>query len=125
MKLIFKKLKENAVIPHRATAGSAGFDLSACIDNPITLLPGQICSVSTGLAVQPECGDAALLIFPRSGLASKHGVSLANCVGVVDIDYRGEILVPLINHGSKSFTVENGMRIAQLVVTPVIIPEIS
>lgn len=123
MKLKLKKLRENAVIPSRATSGSAGFDLCAAIDSPVTIKSGEIRLVPTGLSAQPDEENVALMIYPRSGLSSKYGVSLANCVGVVDSDYRGEICVPLINHGKSAFTVECGMRIAQLVVTPIIIPE--
>lgn len=80
--------------------------------------------IPTGISAAPDSENAALMIYPRSGLASKHGIALANCVGVVDSDYRGEIKVPLINHGKESFTVTHGMRIAQMVVTPVLLPEI-
>lgn len=125
MKLTFKKLKDNAVVPSRATSGSAGLDLCACIESAVEIMPGEISVIPTGLSAEPEAIDAALMIYPRSGLASKYGIALANCVGVVDSDYRGEICVPLINHGRTTFTVENGMRIAQLVVTPVILPEIE
>ncbi len=123
MKLKIKKLKENAAVPMRATTGSAGMDLSACLDGDIVIEPGEIKMIPTGIAAEPDTNEAALLIYPRSGLSSKHGISLANCVGVVDSDYRGEICVPLINHGNESFHVTPGMRIAQLVVTPVILPE--
>lgn len=123
MKLKLKKLRENAVIPSRATSGSAGLDLCAAIDSPITIESGEIRLIPTGLSAQPDEENVALMIYPRSGLSSKYGVSLANCVGVVDSDYRGEICIPLINHGKSAFTVECGMRIAQLVVTPIIIPE--
>lgn len=125
MKLIFKKLNDNAIIPTRATFGSAGFDIYACTDTPITIDSGKIAIVPTGLSAQPDSNDTALMIYPRSGLASKYGISLANCVGIVDSDYRGEICIPLINNGSEAFTIENGMRIAQLVVTKVLIPEIE
>jgi dUTP pyrophosphatase len=124
MKLIFKKLRKNAVIPVRATSGSAGADLCACLDEPVTISAGETVLIPTGLATEPELREVALLIYPRSGLASRYGISLANCVGVVDSDYRGEICVPLINNSRSAFTVEHGMRIAQLVVTPVIFPEI-
>lgn len=124
MTLKIKKLNENAVVPHRATSGSAGLDLSACIDTDITIEPGEIKLIPTGLSAAPDNENCALMIYPRSGLASKHGIALANCVGVVDSDYRGEIKVPLINHGKDAFTVTQGMRIAQLVVTPVLLPEI-
>lgn len=125
MKLIFKKLRDNAVIPSRATPGSAGLDLRACIDKPVIINPQTITVIPTGLAAQPDSAETALLIYPRSGLAHKYGISLANCVGVVDSDYRGEICVPLINNGKSPFIVENGMRIAQLIVSPVFLPEIE
>ncbi len=125
MTLKIKKLNENAVIPQRATKGSAGLDLSACTDTDIIIAPGEIKMIPTGISAAPDCENAALMIYPRSGLASKHGIALVNCVGVVDSDYRGEIKVPLINHGHESFTVTNGMRIAQIVVTPVLLPEIT
>ena len=124
MKLFIKKLRENAAIPERATPGSSGLDLYACIDHPITINAGMTVIIPTGLSAKPQIDDTALLIYPRSGLASRYGISLANCVGVVDSDYRGEICVPLFNHGNTPFTVEPGMRIAQLVVTPVIFPDI-
>ncbi len=125
MKIKFKKLKSEAVIPSRATAGSAGLDLCACIDSPVVIEAESIAVIPTGLAAEPDRTDIALLIYPRSGLSSKYGISLANCVGVVDSDYRGEICIPLINHSKSSFTVEKGMRIAQLVAAPVVIPEIE
>jgi dUTP pyrophosphatase len=102
MKLFFKRLNKNAVIPERATSGSAGIDLCACIDSPIVIESGEIALIPTGLSAQPENTDVALMLYPRSGLASRYGIALANCVGVVDSDYRGEICVPLINHGKKS-----------------------
>lgn len=125
MKLTFKKLDERAVIPARATAGSAGMDICACLDGPVILAPGEIRLIPTGLTAQTDEADVALLIYPRSGLSSRFGVSLANCVGVVDSDYRGEWCVPLINHGKEPFTVEHGMRIAQLVPTRVLFPDIE
>lgn len=125
MILSFKKLRKNAVIPKRATSDSAGLDLCACVDEPVTIPAGEIRIIPTGLAASPENKETALLIYPRSGLSSKYAVSLANCVGVVDSDYRGEICVPLINQGKSAFTVEYGMRIAQLIVSPVIFPEVE
>ena len=91
--LKIKKLNENAVVPAQATAGSAGMDLSACLDNDVIIAPGEIKLIPTGLAAAPDTDQCALLIYPRSGLASKHGISLVNCVGVVDSDYRGEIKI--------------------------------
>ncbi|MCR4795478.1 MAG: dUTP diphosphatase [Ruminococcus sp.] len=125
MKLTFKKLNPKAVIPSRATAGSAGLDLCACLDEPVTLEVGEIKMIPIGITAQPDCDDIALLIYPRSGLSSKFGVSLANCVGVVDSDYRGAWFVPLINHGKEPFTVEHGMRIAQVIPTRILMPEIE
>lgn len=125
MKLTFKKLSENAVIPSRATKCSAGMDICACLESPVTLECGEIKMIPTGLTAMSDCDDVALLIYPRSGLASKHGIALANCVGVIDTDYRGEWFIPLINHGKQPFTVENGMRIAQLIPTKVLFPEVE
>lgn len=125
MKLTFKKLDERAIIPSRATPGSAGLDICACLDSPVTLEPGDIKMIPTGLTAMPDSADIALLIYPRSGLSSKYGVSLANCVGVVDSDYRGAWFIPMINHGSTPFTVEHGMRIAQLIPTRILMPDIE
>ena len=125
MKLTFKKLSENAVIPTRATSGSAGMDVCACLDEPVVLAPGEIKMIPTGLTAQPDCDDIALLIYPRSGLSTKYGIALANCVGVIDSDYRGEICVGLINQSNRSYTVNPNDRIAQMVIMPVCIPQID
>ncbi|MBR6967196.1 MAG: dUTP diphosphatase [Ruminococcus sp.] len=125
MKLTFKKLDPKAVIPSRATPGSAGLDLCACLDSSVTIAPGEIKMIPIGITAQPDSDDIALLIYPRSGLSSKFGVSLANCVGVVDSDYRGAWFVPLINHGSAPFTVEHGMRVAQMIPTRILMPDIE
>ncbi len=125
MKLIFKKIDEKAIIPSRATEYSAGLDIYACLDEPVVLESGEIKMIPTGLTAMTDCNDVAMLIYPRSGLATKYGISLANCVGVVDSDYRGAWFIPLINHGKQPFTVEHGMRIAQLVPTKVLFPEIE
>lgn len=125
MKITFKKLDEKAVIPSRATAGSAGLDIYACLDSPVTIEAGEIKMIPTGLTAEPDENDVALLIYPRSGLSTKYGVTLANCVGVVDSDYRGAWFIPLINNGKFPFIVENGMRIAQLIPTRILIPEIE
>lgn len=118
-----KKLKENAILPKRATEGSAGADLYACIENPVTLKSGEHTVIPTGIAIAVEKGYAAL-IYARSGLAIKHGIGLLNAVGVVDSDYRGEVCVGIINQFSEEYTIEPGERIAQLVITPVITEEI-
>jgi dUTP pyrophosphatase len=125
MKLTFKKLDPQAVIPSRATPGSAGLDLCACLEAPVVLAPGEIKMIPIGITAEPDSDDIALLIYPRSGLSSKYGVSLANCVGVVDSDYRGAWFVPLINHGKEPFTVDHGMRVAQVIPTRILMPDIE
>lgn len=125
MILRIKKLNENAEIPKRATNGSAGYDLCACIEEDVVIKKGQIVKIPTGISAEINTNEAALMIYARSGLASKNGVTLVNCVGVVDSDYRGEIVVPLINLGNDDYIIEKGARIAQLVITPIILPEIE
>lgn len=125
MILRIKKLNKNAEIPKRATNGSAGYDLCACIEEDVVIKKGQIVKIPTGISAEINTNEAALMIYARSGLASKNGVTLVNCVGVVDSDYRGEIVVPLINLGNDDYIIEKGARIAQLVVTPIILPEIE
>ena len=105
-------------LPEPATELAAGVDLVAAIDDAITLAPGERQIIPTGLAIALPPGYEAQ-IRPRSGLAAKNGITLVNSPGTIDADYRGEIGAILINHGQKSFTVERGMRIAQMVVTPV------
>jgi dUTP pyrophosphatase len=106
--------------PEYATAGSAGMDLSACLAEDIIIKAGEIAMVRTGIAIQiPGIGIGGF-VFPRSGLSSKHGISLANCVGVIDSDYTGEIICPVINHSSSDYTIKSGDRIAQIVFMPVL-----
>jgi len=124
MDLFVKKISEKAILPSRKTDGSAGFDISACIDVPIEINPSEIVKIPTGIAIKPSEENIALLAFPRSGLASKYGITLANSVGVIDSDYRGEISIPLINNSEKTFIIEPQMRIAQIVIIPIIIPNI-
>lgn len=123
--LKIKKLKENAKIPFRATAGSAGMDLYACIDKKVTIEPQKIAVIPTGIAIELESADYAALIYARSGLAIKHGIAPANCVGVVDSDYRGEVCVGLLNQTDEAFTIEPEDRIAQMVIAPVELPKIE
>lgn len=106
--------------PEYATAGSAGMDLSACIADELTIKPGEIVKVNTGIAIQIPHSGIGGFVFPRSGLSSKYGISLANCVGVIDSDYTGEIICPVINHSSKEYTIKPGDRIAQIVFMPVL-----
>ncbi len=117
--LKIKKLKESAVIPKRATQGSAGMDLYACIAEPVTVKPHECVKIPTGIAVAlPSC-DYGAFIFARSGLSVNHGLAPANCVGVIDSDYRGEIIVGLVNQFNEPYTIQPGERVAQLVIMPV------
>ena len=117
-----KKLKENAILPTYGTPYSAGADLYACMDEPVTIAPGETVLIKTGLAMAIPEGYAGL-IYARSGLATKKGLAPANKVGVVDADYRGEVMVPLHNHSRVAVTVEHGERIAQMVITPFLTAE--
>lgn len=113
-----KRLPHCKDLPRYATPGSAGMDLTAAIDQPYTLEPGKRFAMPTGIIVEiPQ--DYEGQVRPRSGLAFKAGISLTNCVGTIDSDYRGEVKVLLINHGQTAYTFEPGERIAQLLVTPV------
>lgn len=116
-----KKLKATAKLPTYGTALAAGADLYACLDAPVTVAPGTAAFIPTGIALEVPVGCAGL-IYARSGMACKRGLAPANKVGVVDSDYRGEITVVLYNHGQVPQTVEDGERIAQFVITPVITP---
>ena len=113
-----KVLREGAAVPKIATAGSAAADLCACINEEIVIAPGKTALLPTGFAMAVPQGFAAF-IFARSGLGIKHGIAPANCVGVIDSDYRGEVQVALINHSGADFTVHDGDRVAQLVLLPV------
>jgi len=116
MNIIFKKLKNSAIIPKYETSHSAGMDIRACLDSPIDLAPMQRVLVPTGLAVEVESGYE-IQVRARSGLALKNGISLVNGIGTIDSDYRGEIGVILINLGEENFVINNGDRIAQLVIS--------
>lgn len=122
--LKIKKLNENARIPSRATDGSAGMDLYSAESENITINPHECKKIHTGIAIQLESPDYAAFIYARSGTAIKHGVAPANCVGLIDSDYRGEIICGLVNQFDVPYTVEPGERIAQLVIAPVVIPEV-
>lgn len=113
-----KKLKPDAVLPTYGSAGAAGADLYACLDENIVIQPGESAFVPTGLAMEIPAGCAGL-IYARSGLACKRGLAPANKVGVIDSDYRGEFIVVLHNHGTVPQEITHGERIAQLVITPV------
>ena len=116
-----KKLNENAVMPTYGSLFAAGADLYALLDSETVIEPQQTLLVHTGLSMEIPEGYAGL-IYARSGLASKRGLAPANKVGVVDADYRGEIMVALHNHGKESRTIGHGERIAQMIITPVLTP---
>lgn len=115
----FTRLAPEAEPPQQMTAGAAGFDLRACLDEPLVLSPGARALVPTGLAIAVPAGYEAQ-VRPRSGLALKEGVTVVNAPGTVDADYRGPLGVILINHSDRPFTIRHGERIAQLVVAPVL-----
>ena len=118
VRLLDDRLREQ--LPAYASPGSAGMDLRACIDAPLTLQPGQADLIPTGLAMHiGDCGLCAMLL-PRSGLGHKHGLVLGNLVGLIDSDYQGQIFVSVWNRGRASFTIQPMERIAQLVVVPVL-----
>lgn len=124
MELKIRKLREGTKIPRRATEGAAGMDLYACIDESITLAPQQLVIVPTGIAIElPDNGCAAFL-YARSGLGVKHGICLANGVGVIDSDYRGEVCAGLCNVSDKPYVIAPGERIAQMVIAPVFTPDV-
>lgn len=112
-----KKLREDAKLPIYGTEFSAGADLCACLDAPLTLQAGETRLISIGISMELPEGYAGL-VYARSGLASKRGLAPANKVGVVDSDYRGEFFVPLHNHSAAPQTIEPGERIAQMIITP-------
>ena len=116
-----KKLKERAMLPTYGSSEAAGADLYACLEETLTIQPGQSVFVPTGLAMEIPVGYAGL-IYARSGLACKRGLAPANKVGVIDSDYRGEFIVVLYNHGDTAQEISHGERIAQLVITPVYTP---
>lgn len=117
-----KQLRPGAKLPTYGTAGAAGADLYACLEEDAVILPGQTRFLPTGIALEVPQGCAGL-VYARSGLACKRGLAPANKVGVVDSDYRGEILVALHNHGDQPQTICDGERVAQLLITPVLTPE--
>lgn len=125
MELKIKKLDPRAQLPTRGTSGSAGLDLHALLDLPITVPAGGRISVPTGIAIGLPSPETVGLVFARSGLAVKHGLCLSNGVGVIDSDYTGEIKVGLVNLSESPYELQPGERIAQLVVMPVLLPQLT
>ena len=124
MELKVQRLHPDAVIPQRATDGSAGMDLYAVLKEPLTVAAGERVRIPTGIAIGLPSPETVALVFARSGLAVKHGLTLSNCVGVIDSDYTGEIQVGIINQSDTAYTVQPGERIAQLVIMPVLQPTV-
>lgn len=120
-KIAVRKLRANAQLPTYGSAGAAGADLYACLEEAVTIAPGETAFIPTGLTMEIPYGYVGL-IYARSGMACKRGMAPANKVGVIDSDYRGEFIVALHNHSSQPQTVDCGERIAQLVITPVLMP---
>ncbi|TEB06426.1 Deoxyuridine 5'-triphosphate nucleotidohydrolase [Pelotomaculum propionicicum] len=119
VKRVTEKLDTQFPMPRYATEGSAGLDLPACLEAPMVVPPQSRVKVPTGLAIEIPDRHIAGLVFPRSGLATKHGISLANAVGVIDSDYKGEIFVAVFNQSNQEYVIKPGERIAQLVFVPV------
>lgn len=122
--LRFKRLSPKATLPQYQSRNAAGMDLHAALDQPVTIPAGEVCLIPCGFAIAVPVGYEAQ-VRPRSGLATKHGISMPNAPGTIDADYRGEVKVPLINFGREAFSIEPGMRIAQMVIAPVMRCEIE
>ena len=120
LKILDPRIGNEFPLPEYATPGSAGLDLRACIDEPLTLEPGQTELVPTGIAIHIGDPSLAATILPRSGLGHKHGIVLGNLVGLIDSDYQGQLFVSTWNRGDQAFTLQPGERLAQLVFLPVV-----
>ena len=123
LKILDARMREQ--LPAYATTGSAGLDLRACLDEPLTLEPGQTALVPTGLAIHVGDPGYAALILPRSGLGHKHGIVLGNLVGLIDSDYQGQLMISTWNRGQTTFTLNPMERLAQLVIVPVVQAEFN
>jgi len=123
VKILDERIRAN--LPAYATAGSAGLDLRACVDEPLTLRPGESALIPSGLAIHLGDPGLAAIVIPRSGLGHKHGIVLGNLVGLIDSDYQGQLMVSCWNRGKEPFVVNPLERIAQLVVVPVVQVELN
>jgi dUTP pyrophosphatase len=119
LKILDPRLGDSIELPHYATGGSAGLDMRACIDEPLTVAPGETVLVPTGLAIHIDDPGLAAVLLPRSGLGHKHGLVLGNLTGLIDSDYQGQVFISCWNRGSKSYEVQPAERIAQMVFVPV------
>lgn len=120
LKILDPRIGKEFPLPNYATEGSAGLDLRACVDHPITLQPGDVTLIPTGISIYIADPKIAALIMPRSGLGHKNGIVLGNLVGLIDSDYQGPLQISCWNRGSESYTVQPGDRIAQLIFIPVL-----
>lgn len=120
LKTIDPRLGNEFPLPTYATSGSAGLDLRACIDAPLTIEPGDNQLISSGFAMHMEDPNLAAVLLPRSGLGHKHGIVLGNLVGLIDSDYQGEVFISCWNRAKSSYTIQPGERIAQLVFVPIV-----
>ncbi len=120
VKILNPRLGRDFPLPAYATGGSAGLDLRACLEEPVTIEPGQTVLIGTGLALYIGDPGFAGLVLPRSGLGHKHGIVLGNLVGLIDSDYQGELMISCWNRGTAAFTIQPGERIAQYVLVPVL-----
>ncbi|MFZ9965820.1 MAG: dUTP diphosphatase [Steroidobacteraceae bacterium] len=120
VRVLDPRVGDSLPLPTHATPGSAGMDLRACIDAPLTLAPGQAELVPTGIAIHLDDPGLAAMLLPRSGLGHKHGVVLGNLVGLIDSDYQGQLMVSAWNRGSAPYVIQPGERIAQMVIVPVV-----
>jgi dUTP pyrophosphatase len=119
LKVLDPRVGDTIPLPHYATGGSAGLDMRACIDEPLTVEPGETTLIPTGLAIHIGNPALAAVLLPRSGLGHKHGLVLGNLTGLIDSDYQGQVFISCWNRGSKSYEVQPGERIAQMVFVPV------
>jgi dUTP pyrophosphatase len=120
LKVLDNRIGDEIALPDYATSGSAGLDLRACLEQELTLLPGQTELIPTGLAIHIDDPSLAAVLLPRSGLGHKHGIVLGNLVGLIDSDYQGQLFVSCWNRGQDPFTIKVGERIAQMVFVPVV-----
>lgn len=125
VKILDQRIGDSLPLPHYATTGSAGMDLRACLDQPLTLEPGQTELIPTGLAIHIADPGLCAMILPRSGLGHKHGIVLGNLVGLIDSDYQGQLFISCWNRGQERFCINPGERIAQLVLVPVVQAELT
>ena len=125
IKILDPRVGNEFPLPAYATPGSAGLDLRACIDAPLTVQPGETTLLPTGLAIHVADPQLAAVILPRSGLGHKHGIVLGNLVGLIDSDYQGQLMVSVWNRAQQTFTIQPGDRIAQLVFVPVVQAEFN